>query len=109
MTDPLDLPEHDGAMELVYPFVVCRSQGGPYDDDTFVAGVQLGRIDAALQVAASVGADRLSCTVYTTLTRQLELCGMARGYPTVTVVEVSETPEHAAMSQWSHVTFERGT
>lgn len=106
MTDSLDEPQPDG-YSLVYPFVVCASHGGPYDDNAFVAGVQLGRIDQALETATVLGVDRLSFTVFTTLVHQLELVGMARGFPIVTATEVGETAEHAAMPQWSHVTFER--
>ncbi len=108
MTDPLDLPEPDGQMSLLDPFVACKSQGGPYDDDPFVAGVQVGQIDRALTVAAAAGADRLTFTARTDLIRQLELCGMARGFPVVTAVQVEATEEYPAMPEWSHVTFETG-
>lgn len=36
--------------DLVMPFVVCKSQGGPHDDDAFVAGWRLGQIDQLLSV-----------------------------------------------------------
>jgi hypothetical protein len=35
--DPLDEPEPGTTWGLVVPFVVCQSQGGPYDDDAFVS------------------------------------------------------------------------
>lgn len=106
MTSPLDQPEPEG-LELVYPFVACKSQGGPYDDDAFVAGVQLGRIDASLQAAAALGLDRAEFMVYTTLAGQLELVGMARGFPVVTATKVGETADHPAMPQWTRVVFEQ--
>lgn len=34
--------------QLVMPFVVCKSQGGPYDDTAFVAGYRLGRLEENL-------------------------------------------------------------
>ncbi len=104
MTDPLDLPENDH-YELLYPFVACASQGGPYDDDAFVAGVQVGRLDRSLELAAAAGADRLSATVYTTLVPQLELAAMARGWPIVLAEQVAETEDHPAMPEWSQITF----
>ncbi|MFJ8690310.1 hypothetical protein [Micromonospora wenchangensis] len=98
MTDPMDLPEPDG-MELVFPFVACQSNGGPYDDDAFTAGYQAGRIDTALAAAAAVGATTATYTVATPLVAQLELIGMHHGYPSVTAEVFGEAPE------WSTVTF----
>lgn len=106
MTDPMDQPE-DETYSLVFPFTACVSQGGPYDDDSFVAGVQLGRIDSALETAALIGAKRLSFTVRTALVKNLELCGMARGFPLVTFSEVEEAEDHPAMPEWSFMTFDR--
>lgn len=104
----MDLPEDDAATYgLVFPFVACQSHGGPYDDEAFVAGVQLGRIDLALENAALIGAQRLQFTVRTALVKTLELCGMARGFPTITAEQVEATDEHDAMPEWSVVTFER--
>ncbi|MER7167002.1 hypothetical protein ABT336_13170 [Micromonospora sp. NPDC000207] len=101
MTDSMDQPERDG-MELVFPFVACTSNGGPYDDDAFTAGYQAGRIDMALAAASAVGATSARYTVLTTLVGQLELIGMHHGFPIVTAVECDETPE------WSVVTFDTG-
>lgn len=92
-------------MTLVVPFIVCRSKGGPYDDDSFVAGFQAGEIDKALAVALAAGLDRATFTVRTALVAQLELIAMHRGFPVVTAVEVGETPEYDAMPEWSFVTF----
>lgn len=108
MTDPMDQPEEDTTYGLVYPFTVCRSQGGPYEDESFVAGVQLGHIDRILQIAAGVGADRVRSTARTALVPQLELCGMARGFPVVTVEEVTATDKYPAMPEWVFITFTTG-
>jgi hypothetical protein len=48
VTDPA--PEEAG-YELVMPFVVCASQGGPYEDQAFVAGYRLGLLSAELEEA----------------------------------------------------------
>jgi hypothetical protein len=99
VTDPLDQPETEG-YALAVPFVVCASQGGPFDDDAFVAGFQAGEIDKTLTVAAAAGANRATFTVRTTLVRQAELLAMNRGFPAMTTVECDETPE------WTLMTFE---
>ncbi|GAA0738629.1 hypothetical protein Drose_04340 [Dactylosporangium roseum] len=104
MTDPLDQPEDEG-YDLLYPFICVTSKGGPYDDDTFVAGVSVGMIDQALATARSCGADRYRTTVRTNLLKQLELVGMARGFPVVLTEEVGETEGHPAMPEWSFITF----
>jgi hypothetical protein len=101
MTDPKDSPEPDG-MELVVPFIACQSKGGPYDDDSFVAGFLAGQVDKALTAAAAVGATRFDCTVPTVLVPQLELVGMYRGFPVATAVQVVPGGHELG---WSFVQF----
>lgn len=82
------------------PFVVCRSRGGPYDDDAFVAGYQCGEIDKALSVAAVIGTQRLRFPiVYASLLPQLDLVAMRHAFQ-LGPVRVSE-PD----SPWADVTF----
>ena len=102
--DDLDKPEPEG-YGLLYPFVCVTSKGGPYDDQAFTAGVQVGQIDRALTVALAAGADRLRATVRTDLVEQLELVGMARGFPVLIATQVTETAEYPAMPEWTFVTF----
>lgn len=98
MSDPMDQPEDDG-FELAVPFIVCQSQGGPYEDEAFVAGFQAGEVDRALVTAAAAGATEVKATVLSTLVRQLELVGMHRGFPVMRSEVSDEVPE------WSLVTF----
>lgn len=105
MIDPLDQPEDDGGMQLVVPFVACQSQGGPFDDEAFVAGFQCGQISQALKAAAVIGADRLRFTVRTDLAKQLDLIAMEAGFA-LSVAEVEESEDHPAMPEWSFATFE---
>lgn len=65
---------------LVYPFVVCRSAGGPYEDQSFVAGVQAGMATAALTAISGAGGDGYHATVYPPLVAQLELIAMHHGF-----------------------------
>lgn len=104
MTDPLDQPEDEG-YDLLYPFICVTSKGGPYDDDAFTAGMAVGQIDRALTVALAAGADRFRTTVRTDLVPQLELVGMARGFPVVVAEQVEESEGHPAMPEWSLITF----
>lgn len=38
----------DESYELAMPFVSVRSKGGPHDDESYVAGYQMGLLDAQL-------------------------------------------------------------
>jgi len=99
MTDPLDQPD-EHAMELAVPFIVCQSQGGPYDDDAFVAGFQCGEIDRALLTAAVVGAETVRFPqVHRGILKQLDLIAMNRGYPHVLIFVSPEWPD------WADVRF----
>lgn len=97
--DALDQPEDD-AMELVMPFVVVQSVGGPYDDDAFAFGWQAGAIDHALRVADPEVRSVCYGIVRAGIVPQVELIGMRHGFPVVTVEPTAEG--------WCEVTFERG-
>jgi hypothetical protein len=36
--------------ELIMPFVLAKSNGGPYDDDAFQAGWDLGALDVEMKI-----------------------------------------------------------
>jgi Arc/MetJ family transcription regulator len=104
MTDDLDQPEAEN-WAIAVPFVVCESQGGPYDDDAFAAGFDAGRISQALKSARAAGATALRYTVRTALVTQLDLIAMDAGF-TLSTAEVEETEDHPAMPEWMFATFE---
>ena len=47
--------DHEHEYELVMPFVLCESQGGPHDDSAFVSGWRLGHLDAVLSAVRGTG------------------------------------------------------
>ena len=99
MSDEMDQPQED-AYELAVPFVVCKTQGGPFDDDAFVAGFQAGTIDQALRSGPAGFAMKIWFPmVRTALVPQLELLAMNRGYPVVKAESTDEYPD------WCDVTF----
>ena len=69
-----DEERHD--YSLVMPFIACRSQGGPYDDEAFVAGFHLGQIHAVLDRGIT---EEYSSVEATALVPQLDLLAMSRG------------------------------
>lgn len=94
-----DQPEDDG-MELVMPFVVCQSKGGPYEDVAFAAGWQAGEIDRSLRIArvANVAVVEFPI-VRAELVPQLELIGMRYDFGKITVEPTADT--------WCSVSLER--
>lgn len=102
MSDDLDQPEFDG-MTVAVPFIVCVSEGGPYDDEAFCAGFQAGEVDRALDMGAAARAHTIRFEMArTALLKQFELIAMNRGYPIVEADVSEEWPE------WCSVTFSRG-
>ena len=98
-TDPTDQPE-SGEWGLVMPFIACTSNGGPFDDEAFVAGWQAGRINQELEVATQAVREARFC-VNSQLVKQLDLVGMRHGFPVVEAEVWDEAPD------WTYVTFRR--
>lgn len=92
MSDP-------GQRELVYPFIVVTSRGGPYDDATYVAGVEFGTISTKLE-AAPREATEMAFTVHTGNVPQLDLAAAHSGW-------VMATKEWTEDPSWSFAIFRR--
>jgi hypothetical protein len=84
--------DHSGVM----PLVLCRSRGGPYDDEAFMSGWRLGDIGATL---GRPGISALAESIRPHERLQADLIAMARGY-TMTV-------EPSSTAEWLSVTFTR--
>lgn len=78
------------------PLVLCRSRGGPYDDEAFTSGWRLGDIGATL---GHPGISALAESIRPHERLQADLIAMARGY-TMTV-------EPSSSAEWLSVTFTR--
>jgi len=74
----------DGATEyeLVMPFVVVASKGGPYDDESFVAGWSCAVVDQALSAVAPWRAT-FRRTIRTDVMPQVDLIAMKHEYALV--------------------------
>jgi hypothetical protein len=84
--------DHSGVM----PLVLCRSRGGPYDDEAFMSGWRLGDLGATL---AHDGISALAQSIRPHERLQADLIAMSRGY-TMTV-------EPSSSRDWLSVTFTR--
>lgn len=88
-------------MEIVMPFIVVASVGGPYDDDAFVAGVRMQQIDAILEAGPADCGWVYQVAVEPALVPQLDLVAMHRGYAT------DHQPWEEHPDEWTMVTFTR--
>lgn len=93
-------PDQD--YELFMPFTVVESQGGPYHDESFVVGYELGLLDAELQALASTGfgpATPAGRHVHTQGVPQADLIAMRNGY----TIDISEGQSD---EEWTWVEFQ---
>lgn len=96
--------EHD--MELVMPFVVVASVGGPFDDQAYCAGYEMGALDSRLAAAACHGLGCPTVTVLRGNVAQVELLAMKHG---MICEELHPTGEEAWSHQWAMVELSWGT
>lgn len=80
---------------MVMPFLAVTSKGGPYDDEAYVAGYEMGLLDARL---AEARPDLLETTIHTTNVAQADLIAMQHGYQCTAQPSVD-------LPEWTHVTL----
>ncbi|WP_228981430.1 hypothetical protein [Streptomyces sp. DH12] len=71
---------HEPDAQLVMPFVIVQSNGGPYDDAAFVAGATCGQLIAELAALAEHGATPQPRYVRPEYLPQIDLIAMRYGY-----------------------------
>jgi hypothetical protein len=87
--------EENAEYEPVMPFVAVASNGGPYDDQAYTAGYEMGVLDEALKWQPPTH----SVTIRTDNAGQADLLAMRHGYRCTT------TPSEDAQ-EWTFATFE---
>lgn len=86
----------------VMPFVLCKTNGGPYDDSAFVAGATCGALDEELRILALSRATPRERYINAAYLPQVDLIAMQHGY-TTSLGELDEA------SGWQIVTFDLGS
>jgi hypothetical protein len=94
------LMSNEQEYDLVVPFVVVASKGGPYDDEAYCAGWQMATVDSKLANCPE-GLKGLRMVVYSANRPQADLVAMRHGF--TTIVEDTEYDE------WLDVTFLRSS
>lgn len=99
MTDDV---EHE--MELVEPFVIVTSAGGPFDDAAFVAGVAYASMSMRLEIGQPT---QLVEYVDPRLVPQLDLMAMRYGYVLTRGdgLVLAEEATGDEVVEWAQVTF----
>lgn len=77
--DPDDLPADEGA-SLVIPFIACKSQGGPHDDEAFADGFECGMLSSELHMIGAVGGAAHGRWLEPTILDQADLIAMGAAY-----------------------------
>lgn len=70
----------DPEYEMIMPLVVCKTNGGPYDDLSFVVGMRYAEIVLALQTLPVFGVIECVTMVENGLVPQLDLLAMHYGW-----------------------------
>jgi hypothetical protein len=91
--------DEDADYELVMPFVVVRSTGGPYDDEAYCAGMELGRLDRDL-LTMCTWVDTFETLIRVANAPHVDLVAMQYGWA------MDHDPEHDA-DGWVTVTLRR--
>jgi hypothetical protein len=84
---------------LLYPFVVCTSQDGPYEDGAFVAGCYFGQIQTECRTIIEGRYKRWY--VPSPLVSQLDLLAMQEG------LTMAAEPWEDYPDEWTQVTLSR--
>jgi len=96
-------PENDGnepaEWALAVPFVVCKSNGGPFDDTSFAGGYVCGMVDVILRFTKTLAEPVPDQTVHRKVLPQLDLIAMRNGY--TMDAKDSTSPE------WVYVSFRK--
>ncbi|MCI3246288.1 hypothetical protein [Streptomyces spinosisporus] len=91
----------EGEYEAVMPFVLTKSQGGPFDDGAFVAGMTCGALDQELTITAALHTLPRERYIDARFLKQVDLIAMRHGYR----IELGDLDEP---SGWQVVRFEWG-
>lgn len=104
------MSDHDDAdgngWELMIPFVVTKSHGGPFDDDAFTAGYEMGGFGQRCAVAASLNLLPFTITIRRSNVTQADLIAMHQDLALTDEAMSEEVYDQAMIAEWANVTVD---
>ncbi len=100
-----DEHEHEGIYEMAMRFVVVESADGPYADDPYVAGWEMGALAARLAAAEHHGLGLPEVVIHRPNVPQADLLAMSIS-ATMTVHDWEDNIPAEAAAEWAKVSFE---
>lgn len=89
----------DNGYTPVMPIILCKSNGGPFDDAAFIAGATCGAIIEELRSLRLTGGTPNKRYINTQYLPQIDLIAMAYGY-------TIKHGDHDEASGWQAITFQ---
>lgn len=95
----------DEGYGLVMPFVTVVSKGGPHDDTSYVAGFEMGSLDATLRAVAPFAGNGmgLTFTIHADNRQQADLIAMHHGFVTADVEWDADLCDDCATEGWVQI------
>jgi hypothetical protein len=93
---------NDGGREILMPFLPVQSKGGPYDDNAYTAGWEMGQLWHVLEMSTVIGvmASMQDLTIHRANREQADLIAMHFGF----VAEFTEYDD-----EWTRLSLKPGT
>ena len=103
MAEPSE--NREGKWEMVMPFVAVRSQGGHYDDESYVAGWEMGALEARLGAAKHFKVEPPRVVLHPENVPQADLLAMRVGAKMI-VNPWPDDLDPVIAAEWTDVSFE---
>lgn len=91
---------------LVMPFAVCASNGGPYDDEAYVAGFEMGALQARLRAARHHGLGLPEVVIHRDNVPQADLIAMEVGARMIEGWPEDHGLDNVTVAEWARLRFE---
>lgn len=101
----------DGDAEMLVPFTVVQSHGGPFEDKAFQAGYNMGRLEARFLAAEHFGLGLPTVPIERTMLEQIDLLAMHYNI-TMNEIDIPDDKvdlDHDPRPQWAWIKFDWGT
>lgn len=96
----------EGEYDLVMPFVTVASVGGPHDDESYVAGFEMGVLQARLRAALHHGLGLPEVVIHRENVPQADLIAMDVGARMTEGWPDDHSLDAATVNDWAHCAFE---